>query len=166
MLSAVWEHLLPRERTVLLPRLWRMLADSGLLFLNQTPHRWYPIEGHTTGLPLLNYVPPHFARWAANRYSAKLPGNESWEQLLRRGIRGGTAGEVMRILRRSGGGTPLLLQPNRLGAEDPVDIWYAYSQRLAPMPVKAKMRRAFKIINRLTGSTFAPEIDIAIEKHR
>jgi hypothetical protein len=55
-------------------------------------------------------------------------------------------------------------QPSRLDAQDPVDIWYAYSQRLAPMPIKAKMRGVFKLISRLTGSTFAPGIDLAIEK--
>lgn len=166
VLSAVWEHLMPEERSLLVPRLWRTLEGGGVLFLNQTPHRWYPIERHTTGLPLLNYAPASLACRAANRFSARLPGNESWDQLLRRGIRGGTAREVMRVLRRTGDGHPRLLQPSRLGAKDPVDIWYAYSQRLAPMPVKAKMRRVFKIVSGLTGSTFAPGIDIAVEKRR
>lgn len=166
VLSAVWEHLLPEERSLLVPRLWRTLHDGGVLFLNQTPHRWYPIEHHTTGLPLLNYAPAPLARWAANRLSARLPGAESWEQLLRRGIRGGTAREVMRVLGRSGDGCPRLLEPARLGAEHPVDIWYAYSQRLAPMPIKAAMRRVFKIVSRLSGGTFAPGLDIAVEKRR
>jgi hypothetical protein len=166
LLSAVWEHLLPQERRTVVPQLWRALNDGGVLFLNQTPHRWYPIEGHPTGLPLLNYAPVPLAHWAANSFSRKLPGNESWEQLLRRGIRGGTAREVMRVLRHSGDGNATLLQPSRLDAEHPVDIWYAYSQRNAPMPIKAKMRDAFKLISRLTGSSFAPGIDLAIEKRQ
>jgi SAM-dependent methyltransferase len=166
VLSAVWEHLLPQERPSLLAQLWNVLKDGGVLFLNQTPHRWYLIEGHTTGLPLLNYAPASLARLAANRFSRRLPGNESWEQLLRRGIRGGTAPEVVRLLSRLSNGKPVLLRPSRLGAEHPVDIWYAYSQRNAPMPIKAKMRSAFKLISRLSGSTFAPGIDLAIEKRR
>jgi SAM-dependent methyltransferase len=166
VLSAVWEHLLPQERrSTLMPRLWRTLQTGGVLFLNQTPHRWYPVEGHTTGLPLLNYAPAHLAHWATKRFSPKPKHrNESWEQLLRRGIRGGTAREVMRILAGLDGGKPVLLQPSRLDAEDPVDIWYAYSQGNAPMPIKAWMRSAFKVISRTTGSTFAPGIDLAIAK--
>jgi 2-polyprenyl-3-methyl-5-hydroxy-6-metoxy-1,4-benzoquinol methylase len=164
VLSAVWEHLLPNERPTLLPRLWRTLGKDGVLFLNQTPHRWYPIERHTTGLPLLNYAPAPLAHWAAIRFSRKRRADASWEELLRRGIRGGTAREVLRILERAGDGEPVLLQPSRLDARDPIDIWYAYSQRLAPMPIKARMRDVFKLISRLTRSTFAPGIDIAIEK--
>jgi SAM-dependent methyltransferase len=165
VLSAVWEHLLPPERRTLMPQLWRMLHEGGVLFLNQTPHRWYPVEGHTTGLPFLNYAPAPLAHWVTKRYSPKPQHHdESWEELLRRGIRGGTAREVMRILDHCGDGKPVLLQPHRLGATHPVDIWYAYSQRNAPMPVKARMSSAFKLISRVTGSTFAPGIDLAIQK--
>jgi 2-polyprenyl-3-methyl-5-hydroxy-6-metoxy-1,4-benzoquinol methylase len=166
VLSAVWEHLLPQERPMLLAQLWTVLNARGVLFLNQTPHRWYLIESHTTGLPLLNYAPAPLVRWAANRFSRRLPGNESWQQLLRRGIRGGTAPEVLRLLGRFGDGKAVLLRPSRLGAEHPVDIWYAYSQRNAPKPIKAQMRSVFKLISRLTGSTFAPGIDLAIEKRQ
>jgi hypothetical protein len=43
--------------------LWRQLRLGGILFLNQTPHRYYPLEHHTTGLPLLNYLPERAVRW-------------------------------------------------------------------------------------------------------
>ena len=166
VLSAVWEHLLPHERNTLVPQLWRRLNDGGVLFVNQTPHRWYPIERHTTGLPFLNYVPARVAQRIANRFSKRLPGGESWEQLLRRGIRGGTSREAMGILRRAGDGVPVLLKPTRLGTKDTVDVWYARSQRARPMKSKALMRVTFKIINGITRSTFAPGIDLAIEKRQ
>ena len=40
ILSAVYEHLLPQERNVLLPLLWRRLKPNGIIFINQTPYRW------------------------------------------------------------------------------------------------------------------------------
>lgn len=55
--SAVFEHLLPAERHMLLPLLWSHMKPGAILFLNQTPHRYSPIELHTTHLPLINYLP-------------------------------------------------------------------------------------------------------------
>ncbi|HEU4801113.1 MAG TPA: class I SAM-dependent methyltransferase, partial [Gemmatimonadales bacterium] len=57
MLSAVYEHLLPEERREVLPRLWAHLNVGGILFVNQTPHRWFPYEHHSTGLWGINYLP-------------------------------------------------------------------------------------------------------------
>jgi 2-polyprenyl-3-methyl-5-hydroxy-6-metoxy-1,4-benzoquinol methylase len=163
-LSAVWEHLLPAERRTLVPKIWSTLNVGGVLFLNQTPHRWYLIEDHTTGLPLLNFAPRPIVHWAANRYSRRLAGNESWEELLRAGIRGGTQREVMRVVRATNDGRPVFLERTRLGVRDSVDHWYACSQEVRPMRIKRVMRAGFKVINRITGSAYAPGIDLAIEK--
>jgi SAM-dependent methyltransferase len=168
MLSAVWEHLLPVERRPLARWLWSVLKPGGVLFLNQTPHRWYPIEDHTTSLPLLNYAPPQLAHWAANRFSKRIPGDEPWEALLRRGIRGGTSGEIMAAFRAAaeaaGENPPVLLEPSRLGIASRVDVWYAYSQEGRPSRLKALMRVAFKAVSRLAGTTFAPGVDLAMQK--
>lgn len=163
-MNAVWEHLLPSERRTLVPMLWSELREDGILFVNETPHRWYLIEAHTTGLPLLNFQPRPLAHWAANRYSKRLRGDESWEQLLRNGVRGGTEREILRVLRNAGGGRPVLLKPSLLGCGDAVDIWYAYSQAARPMKIKRHMRTAFKVISRLTRSTYAPGLSLAIRK--
>jgi SAM-dependent methyltransferase len=103
LLSAVWEHLLPVERPQIFEELFgRLLKPGGVLFVNQTPHRWFPVEYHTTGLPLLNYLPRGPAH-AAARHS-KRPGiaGESWEGLLRNGVRGGSAHELRGLLRGRG----------------------------------------------------------------
>ena len=76
--SAVFEHLLPAERVTLLPRVWATLRPGGVLFLNQTPHRYFPVEYHTTGLPLLNYLPDAVALRVARRLSPRVARDEPW----------------------------------------------------------------------------------------
>jgi 2-polyprenyl-3-methyl-5-hydroxy-6-metoxy-1,4-benzoquinol methylase len=98
VLGAVWEHLLPEERTQLLDRLWGVLNPGGILFLYETPHRYWPVEAHTTGIPLLNYLPAQAALPLARLFSGKVGDDATWPELLRRGIRGGTAHEVMEML--------------------------------------------------------------------
>ena len=98
MLSAVFEHLLPGERPVIMPLLYDVLKPGGVLFLNQTPYRYYPREHHTTGLWGLNYLPDRLTLALARRYSRETPAEIAacdWPQLLRRGIRGGTEAEVL-----------------------------------------------------------------------
>ncbi|HSV26526.1 MAG TPA: class I SAM-dependent methyltransferase, partial [Sedimentisphaerales bacterium] len=100
LLSAVYEHLLPAERPVLLPGIWSLLKPGGVLFIDQTPWRWFPYEGHTSGLLLTNYLPDKLARLWAARFSARHLQNESWQSMLRSGIRGGSVRQIMRILNK------------------------------------------------------------------
>ena len=57
VMHGVYEHLLPDERDAILPLLWNRLKPGGCLFVDETPYRYFPIEHHTTGLPLINYLP-------------------------------------------------------------------------------------------------------------
>jgi 2-polyprenyl-3-methyl-5-hydroxy-6-metoxy-1,4-benzoquinol methylase len=163
-LSAVWEHLLPAERRTLVPKLWSVLKPGGVLFVNQLPHRWWIVEAHTTGLPLLNFAPRRVAHWGAKRFSIRLRGDESWDELLRMGIRGGTEREILRVLRGAGGGRPQLLEPHRLGVSDRASLWYAYSNAGRPMAIKRVMRDLFRLVSWVTRSSYAPGLDLAIEK--
>jgi SAM-dependent methyltransferase len=123
VLNGVYEHLLPDERPELLGALWRKLRPGGLLFVDETPHRWFPVESHTTGLPLLNYLPDRVALAAVRRFAGRRQmGDVSWETLLRKGVRGATLGEIRRIL-DAAGPRPVVLEPmapfgNR------VELWY------------------------------------------
>src|SRR5690606_18756355 len=83
ILSAVYEHLLPDERRTVMPLLWSKLKPGGVLFLDQTPHRWFPIDLHTTFLPLINYLPDSMAHWYARRFSRLSNNTETWPQMLR-----------------------------------------------------------------------------------
>jgi SAM-dependent methyltransferase len=122
MLSAVFEHLLPAERKALLPMLWGLLEPGGVLFIDETPSRWFPIETHTTGLPFINYLPDRLAAAYARTCSKRVRRDASWDAMRRDGIRGGSLKEIMRLL-PANDGSPVLLEPRRLGIKDPIDLW-------------------------------------------
>ncbi len=170
LLSAVLEHLLPDERRTLLPRLWGLLNPGGVLFIDQTPWRYFPFEGHTTRLPLINYLPDRPAYSYARALSRRVGADESWESLLRRGIRGGSLGEIGRILRSCCGMDFEFLTPNRLGFRDRVDLWYAgYAVSIAnkypwARPVQAFLRGLFKAVYWTTGAAVVPSLSLAIHK--
>jgi SAM-dependent methyltransferase len=164
VLDAVYEHLLPAERQTLMPELWRALSPGGVLFVMACPHRWYPLEFHTTALPLLNYMPDWLALRVARRFAGLqrrgIARDARWDDLLRSGIRGGTDREIVRNLRA--GEEAEELQP--IAYRDHVDLWYARSMARRPLPIKPVMRAAFTAITKLTGSTFVPSVTLAVRK--
>src|SRR5204863_9097725 len=101
MLSAVYEHLLPEERRRVMPRIWSMMRRGGVLFINQTPHRFFPYEHHSTGLWFINYLPDRVALFLARRFSRinrEDNRRRDWRGHLRGGLRGGTEREILRHL--------------------------------------------------------------------
>jgi 2-polyprenyl-3-methyl-5-hydroxy-6-metoxy-1,4-benzoquinol methylase len=164
VMSAVFEHLLPEERRSVMPQLWAHLRVGGCLLLNQTPHRFFPFESHTTGLPLLNYLPDRLACYVARRFSPRALGRESWDGLLRKGIRGATEREILESV-----GTvdrdarPALLAPRRPGYRDRVDVWYA---ALGPRhrALKSACRELLRVVERLLGTTWVVNLSLAIGK--
>ena len=163
ILLGVFEHLLPQERKALLPLLWGHLKPGGTMFVNQTPHRWFPIEHHTTGLPLINYLPDDMTRRAAVRLSSRIDPKDTWPMLLRKGIRGGTHREVMRSLAAKDGAAKSI-RPFRFGVADHFDLWFAYSNSLQPSPLRKPAKLAFKTLHAIFGITFVPYISMAIRK--
>jgi 2-polyprenyl-3-methyl-5-hydroxy-6-metoxy-1,4-benzoquinol methylase len=125
VLSGVLEHLLPNERRFLLPALWRALNPGGVTFICETPSRWLPIEMHTTGLPLLNYLPKRIALEYARRISKTVDRGDSWEDLLRRGIRGASLQEVLRLIRAETAEHQLVLTPTAERLRGPIGVWLA-----------------------------------------
>ncbi|MEK7724035.1 MAG: class I SAM-dependent methyltransferase [Acidobacteriota bacterium] len=77
--SAVYEHLYPHERPLIMRKVWEKLNDGGHLFINQTPNILFPVELHTTMLPLINYVPDKMALKIARRFSERIRADETWE---------------------------------------------------------------------------------------
>lgn len=164
IMPAVYEHLLPNERRVLLPLLWRHLVVGGVIFLNMTPYRWYPIEHHTTSLPFINYLPDRLAHLCARRLSKRIGLGVSWPELLKAGIRGGTSTEIMGILNRDGGSAKLL-EPSRLGVRDRIDLWYMLSGgRRWSAAKKILGVRGFRAIRAMTSVTMVPSLSLAIQK--
>jgi SAM-dependent methyltransferase len=163
--SAVYEHLLPSERVVLLILLWSHLRQGGLIFLDQTPYRWFPVETHTTGLPLINYFPDRLALACARRFSKRVRTHESWPELLRRGIRGATVQEIMTVLNQDGRGGELL-KPTRLNVRDHIDLWYRLSSTTRKPLMKKLMMWCFRAVKATTGITMIPSLSLAIQKVR
>lgn len=161
MFSAVYEHLLPGERRSLLPLVWRHLRPGGVLFLNQTPHRYWPVETHTTGgMPLINYLPDALALRVARRFCKRVAPNETWRSLLRRGIRGGTLPQIQGIL--GGDAQAELLAPGQ-PFEDRIDLWYRSLSRRHTM-LKAAVRAGLKSIKWMSGREIVPTLSLAFRK--
>lgn len=163
--SAVYEHLLPAERTAILSLLWSHLKPGGVMFIDQTPYRWFPIEMHTTGLPLINYFPDGLAHRYACRFSKRLSPNATWSELLRMGIRGGTIDDIMAILQHQGGSTELL-RPMHLGVKDDIDLWYKVSSTTQQPLIKTLMMWGFRAVKAVTGVTIVPSLALAVRKVR
>lgn len=162
IMSAVYEHLLPEERKTVMPLVWSVITPGGYLFLNMTPHRWFPIEHHTTGLPVLNYLPKGLALPFARRFSNRIDKSEPWEMLLRRGIRGATENEILGILRKSR--QPELVEPNQNGLKDRIDLWFSQLSKERHFSVKKFIRGTLKMIRAITGITLVPNLSLVIKK--
>lgn len=161
LFSAVFEHLLPPERRALLPLVWNRLKPGGILFLNQTPYRYSPVEVHTTGgMPLINYLPDGATLGIVRRFSRRYSGEVTWERLLRDGIRGGTVAEILAILLEHG--RPVLLEP-RAEVGDRIDLWYGgLSARHGWL--KRAIRTGLKLLKLASGSVITPSLALAIRR--
>ncbi|HEV8473617.1 MAG TPA: class I SAM-dependent methyltransferase [Methylomirabilota bacterium] len=62
----VVEHLPGRNRRAQVDQYYRVLAPGGHIAILDTPNRWFPLETHSVGLPLVQWLPPrlawHYAR--------------------------------------------------------------------------------------------------------
>jgi peptidoglycan/xylan/chitin deacetylase (PgdA/CDA1 family)/SAM-dependent methyltransferase len=160
-LSGVYEHLLPSERRVLLPKLWDLVVEGGYLFVHETPHRWSPVESHTTGLPLLNYLPRRAALFAARRLSSRVAADATWPDLLRAGVRGGTPARIGDELVGDGAAPVAPVPPARLGLRTTVDLWCRKGGATTPRRVVAATLTA---LQRVAGVDVVPWLYVAYRK--
>jgi hypothetical protein len=143
--------------------LWEHLRPGGILFIDQLPYRWSPMEKHTTGLPLLNYMPDRWVHALATRYGREAGRPLSWEDLLRKGVRGGAPRQIVATL-DAAAGDARVLEPTRLGLNDRIDLWHAVSSGTRLPAVKTAMKDALKLVKRTTGATVVPYVSLAIAK--
>ncbi|HKB24970.1 MAG TPA: class I SAM-dependent methyltransferase [Methylomirabilota bacterium] len=57
----VVEHLPARSRRAQVDEYYRVLAPRGHIAILDTPNRWFPLETHSVGLPLVQWLPPRVA---------------------------------------------------------------------------------------------------------
>jgi len=163
ILNAVVEHLLPHERRMLLPKIWNLLKPEGILFLDETPYRYFPVEMHTTGLPIINYLPDKAALFFARNFSKRNLKKENWESLLRNGIRGACVREILSILTQCKH-KPILLTPSELGAKDRIDLGYIKSSKNRVGVIKKMYFLLKKFLKMTTGLIFLSDLSLAIKK--
>jgi len=71
----VVEHLPARNRRAQVDEYHRVLAPGGHLAVLDTPNRWFPLETHSVGLPLVQWLSPRLAwRYARLARPAKFGG--------------------------------------------------------------------------------------------
>ena len=165
MLSAVFEHLLPPERRTLMPQLWDLLKPGGVLFVNQTPHRWFPRDAHSTGLWGINYLPDRLAHWYARRFSSMSALNKSldWDVHLRGGLRGGSERELLRLLTSGGRPPATIMQPVAAGLRDRADYWLSStSSRFRSM--KKAIALTYRVTDHLFGTIPSVNLEVAVRK--
>jgi 2-polyprenyl-3-methyl-5-hydroxy-6-metoxy-1,4-benzoquinol methylase len=165
-LFAVYEHLLPEERPVIMKLVWEHLKPGGIVFIDATPHRYFPVDLHSTHLPLINYLPDRAAHWAARKFARGGDVNKSpvWSDHLRGGLRGATENSILRSIGSNGISRPVLLTPNQRGLRDRCDYWYSRLATRRHSASKKVAKMGLKIVYRLTGSVLTPNLSIAIQK--
>ena len=165
-LFAVYEHLLPDERPVIMKLVWEHLKPAGIVFIDATPHRYFPVDLHSTHLPLINYLPDRVAHWAARQFASGGEVNKSpvWSDHLRGGIRGGTEKSVLRNIGLEADFNPVLLAPSQRGMRDRCDYWYSRLSQRRHTTLKKAAKIGLKAIYRLTGTLLTPNLSIAIQK--
>jgi SAM-dependent methyltransferase len=166
MFSAVYEHLLPHERRAIMPRLWNRLNPGGVLFINQTPHRWVPYEHHSTGLWGINYLSDRLAHRYARHFSKRNPDinrSTDWNTHLRGGLRGGTERGIIADATAGSHTRGVILQPIGAGLRDRADYWLAATSPRLRL-VKRGIASFFRVCDRLFDTVPALNVDVAIRK--
>jgi SAM-dependent methyltransferase len=162
MMSAVYQHMLPAERRALMPLLWKLLTPGGALLINQTSHRWFPLEPDTSGLYFINYLPDRLAAFLARHFSSRdVEANRERDlpALLRAGLRGGSEREVLEMLPA----TTVVLQP------DVQHSRAAYWREVVCEPglglVRAIAYELFRWTDRRWGVVPGKHLDLVVRKH-
>lgn len=137
--NALLEHILPPARVAHLREWWRLLRPGGHLFIRETPNRFWPKDGHTTGLWWVPYMPLPLARRYAIRRSPRVSADDSIQDLLVAGIRGASYGEIVHPLRG-----PELIEWNRLRGGD-IEAYFYFS---LAQPGEGRARQAAKVLLR------------------
>jgi hypothetical protein len=135
------------------------------MFVNQTPYRWFPTENHTTSLPLINYLPRPLVGPITRKFSKRNLQQDDWPTLLRKGIRGGSPSEILKLV-ASGGGAGHLLEPSQFGLTNRIDLWLTKSEEYGHSAARQKLAGAFKAFKRITSVEMLPLLSLAVRKER
>ena len=167
MLSAVYEHLLPDERKIVMPQLWSALKPGGLIFINRTPYRYFPVEVHSTGLWLINYLPDRLTHAVVRGFAKRnrtINRSGDWNVHLRGGLRGGTEREIIQNLTGGKEKGARIVQPRYNGVRDRADFWLSSTNPNRHRRVKQWIAKGFRLTDRLWGTVPSIRIEVVIQK--
>ena len=169
MLSAVYEHLLPQERKVVMPLIWSAMKPGAAIFVNQTPYRYSPFEAHSTGLWLVNYMPDKLTHFVVRLFAGRnreISKSADWNVHLRGGLRGGTEKDVLRKLTAGDISAARILQPRQNGLRDRADFWLSCTNQSRHKMLKRMLASGFRLTDRLGSTIPRLNLEVVIEKLR
>lgn len=149
--NGVLEHIPPKQRIGHLQELWRVLKIGGLLFITGTPNRLWPIDGHTTGLPFVPYLPIKAARLYSVLFSKNVSIGDSADNLILRGIRGVTYWEIRKGLENC------VFLPN-----DDLGRFFKHSLSSEQSNVKRKIKTFMKHMYKLLDSVMCEPFSVPV----
>jgi SAM-dependent methyltransferase len=80
--AGVVEHLPARNRRAQVDEYYRVLAPGGHIAVLDTPNRWFPLETHSVGLPLVQWLPPRLAHRYARTFRRRKYGAVPYEEFV------------------------------------------------------------------------------------
>ncbi len=86
--SGVFEHIAPEQREQFAAECWRLLQPGGLFYVVGSPNRLWPLEYHTTNLPLIHWLPLRLAVPLVRLFCKRIEGEISRERLIDGGFIG------------------------------------------------------------------------------
>ena len=78
----VIEHLPARNRRAQVDEYYRVLVPGGYIAVLDTPNRWFPLETHSVGLPLVQWLPPRLAHRYARTFRRRTFGAVPYEEFV------------------------------------------------------------------------------------
>ena len=169
--NGVIEHMPPEERRIYIKELWRLLTPGGYILVHETPNRLWPIDSHTTGLPLVPYMSPRLAMKFAVMFSKRIRSDASLEELIAKGLRGSTYWEILNPIKHD---NPIVLNDS---TEKDIDIFF----RLQLLRNSAFLKRGaiitlwvfYKVLHqvlfrpiRMPSCAFLPWLTICLQKRK
>ena len=154
--NAVLEHIPPNLRQAIIKEAYRCLKPGGFMIFTETPNRTFPYDGHTTGLPLIPWLPLSMSYKLAKTFSRHVPRGLSKERYINEGLVGGSYWQIKKAipeakcLNTDGGDADW---KSDLKKANPLVRWWL-------MLVEWKMRIFFK----LPLNAFMPMLDLVFKK--
>jgi len=163
-LNGLVEHLLPEERVTVLREVFRTIRIGGVLFVTETPNRWFPRNSHTK-LWLSELLPLRTAARLARRFGPRrdFPVSER-TAIYRTGMRGASVAQLRRILGRAAERLPLPLELAVMEFSVPRNpLQSTPGKRNAGRGAGVWVRRAGRVPG-FDAHAFAPHVNLAFRK--